>query len=67
MANEQAADKDIHAANERDAQRAPGADRMPTAEEEKAAESAKMPAGAAESYKEALERGANQKGEGRIG
>jgi hypothetical protein len=39
---------------------------MPTPEEEKAAERAKMPAGTAEAYKEALERGANQQGEGRI-
>jgi hypothetical protein len=63
---DQAAKKEAHLANERDAHRAPGADRMPTPEEEKAAERAKMPAGTAEAYKEALERGANQQGEGRI-
>ena len=60
------AKKEAHLANERDAQRAPGADRMPTPEEERAAERAMMPAGAAQAYEEALERGATQKGEGRI-
>jgi hypothetical protein len=61
-----AAKNEAHLANERDAHRAAGPDRMPTPEEEQAAERATMPAGAAESYKEALERGAHQRGEGRI-
>ncbi|HLH25661.1 MAG TPA: hypothetical protein VK066_24345 [Chloroflexota bacterium] len=60
------AKKEAHLANERDAHRAAGPDRMPTPEEEEAAERAKMPAGTAKAYEEALERGAHQKGEGRI-
>ena len=55
-----------HRDNERDAAHPAGADRMPTPEEEQAAERAKLPVGTAEHYEEALERGAHQQGEGRV-
>ncbi|HVE93789.1 MAG TPA: hypothetical protein VNB24_02625 [Acidimicrobiales bacterium] len=43
------------------------ADRMPTPEEEQAADAAgPVDPAVAENYKEAMERGANQEGEGRI-
>lgn len=42
------------------------ADREPTPEEEAAAEDLELDPEVAEEYKEAIERGANQKGEGRI-
>ena len=41
-------------------------DRMPTSEEEQAAQDLKTDPSAAEHYKEMAEKGANQKGEGRI-
>jgi hypothetical protein len=53
-------------ADQCDAHRQSDPDRMPTANEEHAAEKAYMPAGAAKAYGEALERGAHQQGEGRI-
>ncbi|MBK5222041.1 MAG: hypothetical protein JJE52_04025 [Acidimicrobiia bacterium] len=42
------------------------ADRMPTPEEERLAEQNELDPDAAASYEEAIERGANVKGEGRI-
>jgi hypothetical protein len=42
------------------------ADRMPTDEEAQAAEGLKTDPNVAQNYKEMAERGANQKGEGRI-
>jgi hypothetical protein len=42
------------------------ADRMPTPEEEKVADSLEVDPEVAENYEEMAERGANQKGEGRI-
>lgn len=59
-------DEASRAVDERDAHHASGPDRMPTAEEERAAEREKLPAGAGAAYKEALERGAHRLGEGKI-
>jgi hypothetical protein len=42
------------------------ADRAPTADEEKAAEGLELDPEVAEHYEEMAERGANQKGEGRL-
>ncbi|MHB8671243.1 MAG: hypothetical protein ACYDAD_11940 [Acidimicrobiales bacterium] len=53
-------------ADRRDAEVTGHADRPPTAEEEALAEDQELDAAAARSYKEAIERGADQKGEGRI-
>jgi hypothetical protein len=53
-------------ADRRDAQVTGHADRQPTPEEDAAAPTEVDPE-VAESYEEALERGANTKGEGRIG
>ena len=53
-------------ADEADAGAAHGADRMPTPEEERLAESQELDPEVAEAYKEAAERGANVKGEGEI-
>jgi hypothetical protein len=53
--------------DERDARASHEADRMPTPEEERAAERAGKPSGdAARNYEEAAKRGANVKGEGQI-
>jgi hypothetical protein len=41
-------------------------DRMPTPEEEQEAEKNQLDPNAAKAYEEAIERGANQKGEGRL-
>jgi hypothetical protein len=49
-----------------DAQTQAAPDRMPTPEEEQLAESLEVDPDAAEHYEEMAERGANQKGEGRI-
>lgn len=49
-----------------EARAAHDADRPATSEEEKLADSNKLDPGVAESYEEANERGAAQKGEGRI-
>jgi hypothetical protein len=49
-----------------DAQTKPHADREPTPEEAKLAEKNKLDPNAAEHYEEMAERGADQKGEGRI-
>jgi hypothetical protein len=43
-----------------------GADRMPTPDEERVADSLESDPEVAEHYEEMAERGANQKGEGRI-
>lgn len=51
---------------EREAKRAAGADRAPTPEEEAAAEGQQVDPDVRENVREAVERGANQKGEGRI-
>jgi len=54
-------------ADERDAKADHQADRGPTADEEAAAERhGDLPAESAEAYKEAIERGADVKGEGQI-
>ena len=54
------------AADEADAQAAHRADRMPTPEEEAAAERTELDPAVAEAYEDAIERGANVKGEGEI-
>ena len=51
---------------EQDAAVKPGADRMPTEEEEKLAEQHEVDRDVAEHAEEMYERGANQKGEGRV-
>ena len=54
-------------ADERDAKADHGADREPTADEEAAAERhADLPDESAKAYEEAIERGADVKGEGQI-
>jgi hypothetical protein len=54
-------------ATERDeAERPAGADREPTPEEEKRADSQPLPEGVSEHEREMAERGANQEGEGRL-
>ena len=53
-------------ADRRDAQVTANTDRMPTSDEEAKAEGLELDPEVAESYKEQAERGANQKGEGRI-
>jgi len=57
---------ETRAADEADAGAAHEADRMPTPEEEQIADSLELDPKVAEAYKEQAERGANQKGEGRI-
>ena len=54
------------AAEREEARTPPHADREPTEEEEKLAERAEPDPDVAEHYEEMLERGANQKGEGRL-
>ena len=54
------------AADEADARAAHRADRMPTPEEEAAAERNELDPAVAEAYEDAIERGANVEGEGRI-
>ena len=53
-------------AEAREARRAPEADREPTRDEEQAAEGNDLPESVVEHEKEMAERGAHQKGEGRI-
>jgi len=53
-------------ADETDAQAAHQADRPPTSEEEAAAERTSLDPKVAEAYEDAMERGANVKGEGEI-
>ena len=57
---------ETRSADQSDAEAAHEADRMPTPEEERLAESQELDPSVAESYKEAAERGANVKGEGEI-
>jgi hypothetical protein len=53
-------------AEREDAQQHAGPDREPTGDEEKAAEGLKVDPEVAEHYEEMAERGAEQKGEGRL-
>ena len=53
-------------ADEKDADAAHRADRMPTPEEEAAADRNQLDPDVAEAYEEAIERGADVKGEGEI-
>jgi len=52
--------------DEDDARATHGADRMPTPEEERIADELELDPQVAESYEDAIERGANVEGEGRI-
>lgn len=52
--------------DEDDAQASHGADRMPTAEEERIADDLELDPDVAEAYEDAIERGANVEGEGKI-
>jgi hypothetical protein len=52
--------------DEEDARAGHGADRMPTPEEERIAGDLELDPDVAEAYDEAIERGANVKGEGQI-
>lgn len=61
-----AVDAATHEFDQEDAQASHGADRMPTPEEERIADGLELDPDVAESYKEAVERGANVKGEGKI-
>jgi hypothetical protein len=62
----QAARDATRAADRRDAQVSGHADRMPTEEEAARADGLELDPEVAANYKEATERGARQKGEGRI-
>jgi hypothetical protein len=66
MTEHQRPSKNTRAAEEEDAAVKPAADRMPTEEEEKLAEQHDVDRDVAEHAEEMYERGANQKGEGRI-
>lgn len=55
-----------HASEKDDARTPAGADRAPTADEEKAAEGLAVDPDVAQHYKDMAERGANQEGEGRL-
>jgi hypothetical protein len=57
---------ETHEADRRDAMKSGEADRMPTPEEEELAEEHPLNPETAEHEKEMAERGAHQKGEGRI-
>ena len=52
--------------DEEDARAAHRADRMPTPEEERIADDLELDPDVAEAYEDAIERGANVKGEGQI-
>jgi hypothetical protein len=52
--------------DEDDARAGHGADRMPTPEEERIADGLEVDPDVAEAYEDAIERGANVKGEGQI-
>lgn len=58
LATEEAEDDEAHASH--------SADRMPTADEERAAEESELDPKVAQRYEEAIERGAEIKGEGEI-
>lgn len=70
MANENQTtrpDKTTRATEEEDARVSSGSDKQPTPEEEEAAERAGTPdADVSRNYEDAIERGAAQKGEGRL-
>lgn len=66
MADRTKPDQQTRNAERLDAQTHAGADRMPTPEEEQVADSLDVDPDAAEHYEEMAERGAQQKGEGRI-
>jgi hypothetical protein len=57
---------ETHDADAQDAQATHSADRMPTGDEDRLAESQSLDPKVKESYEEANERGAKAKGEGRI-
>ena len=57
---------DTRATEREEAERAAGADREPTPEEEKIADSQPLPEGVSEHEREMVERGRNQEGEGRV-
>ncbi|HZP27914.1 MAG TPA: hypothetical protein VFC99_03090 [Acidimicrobiia bacterium] len=57
---------DTRAAEEHEARRPPGADREPTPDEEARAEENELSESVVEHEKEMAERGARQRGEGRI-
>jgi hypothetical protein len=57
---------DTREAEAREARRGPVADREPTPDEERAAEGNELPESVVEHEQEMAERGAHQKGEGRI-
>jgi len=59
-------DAETRAAERDDAQRTAGADRAPTPEEAERAEARDLDPEVAEHEREMAERGANQKGEGRL-
>lgn len=66
MSEHERPSKSTRAAEEEDAAVKPGADRMPTEEEEKLAEQHEVDRDVAEHAAEMYERGADQKGEGRV-
>lgn len=57
---------DTRATEREDAREQAGPDREPTPEEEKIAEQLRSDPKVSKSYEEAIERGADQKGEGRV-
>jgi hypothetical protein len=61
-----AVDEATRQVDEDDAKSKHGADRMPTPEEEKIADGLEVDPDVAEAYEDAIERGANVKGEGKI-
>jgi hypothetical protein len=63
---QQSPDDETIEADERDARARHDADRAPTATEEADAERNTLDPGTAQAYEEAIERGANVKGEGRV-
>ncbi len=62
----EATDEATRQVDEDDAKSAHKADRMPTAEEERIADGLEVDPDVAEAYEDAIERGANVKGEGQI-
>jgi hypothetical protein len=66
MRDETRTDQSTVEADERDAKAAHSADRSPTGEEEAKAEEFDLDPKTAKAYDEALERGANVRGEGQI-
>lgn len=58
--------RETRATEREEAERTAGADRAPTPEEEREAESRPLGEGVAEHERDMAERGANQKGEGKV-